>query len=240
MGSLSMRKHKVVATIECRMTSSRLPGKVLMDAVPGISYLEYIADRVRRCSMVDEVVFATTTNSSDDAIEKLAHKINVGCFRGSEQDVLGRVLGAAKSYNADVIVELHGDCPFVDPDIISQVIGLYLNNKCDYAKNFEPSSYPDGLDVQVFSTALLAEADEFGKSDEDREHVSWYFRNRPDKYTHLTLIAPDSLRYPDLRLTLDTLDDLNFIRSVLPQLHAKKPNFTSYELVKMLQASDVI
>ena len=233
-----MLKQKVVATIECRMTSSRLPGKVLMEAVPGTSFLEYIAKRIRRSSLVDEVVFATTTNAADDPIEVLARKIGVGCFRGSEHDVLGRVLEAAKSHNADVIVELHGDCPFVDPDIITQVVGLYLNNKCDYAKNFEPSSYPDGLDVQVFSTELLAEADRFGKSDDDREHVSWYFRNRPESYTHLTLLSPDTLRYPDLRLTLDTPEDLDFIRSILPQLDAKNPNFTSYELIKTLQEAN--
>lgn len=235
-----MQAKKVVATIECRMTSTRLPGKVLMEAVDGVSFLEYIANRIRRSSMVDEVVFATTTNRTDDPIEELANKIGIGCFRGSEDDVLGRVLGAAKSYNADVIVELHGDCPFVDPDIISQVVGLYIYNKCDYAKNFEPNGYPDGLDVQVFSVGLLEEADRLGQTADDREHVSWYFRNRPERYKHLTLPAPDSLRYPELRLTLDTQDDLKFIKSILPKLHNKNPNFSSYELIEELKQIGVL
>ncbi len=235
-----MQAKKVVATIECRMTSTRLPGKVLMEAVDGVSFLEYIANRIRRSSMVDEVVFATTTNRTDDPIEELANKIGVGCFRGSEDDVLGRVLGAAKSYNADVVVELHGDCPFVDPDIISQVVGLYIYNKCDYAKNFEPNGYPDGLDVQVFSVDLLEEADRLGQTSDDREHVSWYFRNRPDQYSHLTLLPPDSLRYPDLRLTLDTPEDLRFIKSILPKLHDKNPNFNSHDLVEELRRTGAL
>lgn len=233
--SSSMTKPRVVVTIECRMGSSRLPGKVMMEAVNGISFLELIAKRVSKSSLVDEVVLATTKNGTDDVICELAKKLDIGCFRGSENDVLGRVLGAARAYNAEVIVELHGDCPFVDPDIISQVVGLYLSNPCDYAKKFEPNSYPDGLDVQVFSLALLEEADRLGRTPEDREHVSLFFRNRPKHYRHLTLIAPDSLRDPELRLTLDTAEDLKFIKSILRKLHNKNPNFSSYELIEELK-----
>ena len=234
------RRPKVVATIECRMGSSRLPGKVMMEAVDGISFLELIARRVSKCSLIDEIVLATTENALDDAIEELSNKIGVKCFRGSEEDVLGRVLGAAKSVDADIIVELHGDCPFVDPDIISQVVTLYLNNQCDYAKNFEPSSYLDGLDVQAFSVDLLDEANRLGLTQEDREHVSWYFRKRPDVYKHLTILAPESLRFPNIRLTLDTAEDLIFIKTILPKLYAKNENFNTADLISELRLFGVI
>mgnify|MGYP002134872085 CR=1 FL=1 len=233
-------RPKVVATIECRMGSSRLPGKIMMEAVDGISFLELIARRVSKCSLIDEIVLATTENTIDDAVEELSSKIGVKCFRGSEEDVLGRVLGAAKSVGADIIVELHGDCPFVDPDIISQVVTLYLNNQCDYAKNFEPSSYPDGLDAQAFSVDLLEEANRLGLTQEDREHVSWYFRTRPDVYKHLTIIAPESLRFPSVRLTLDTAEDLTFIKTILPKLYAKNENFDAADVVSELKALGII
>ena len=183
---------------------------------------------------------ATTENALDDAIEELSNKIGVKCFRGSEEAVLGRVLGAAKSVDADIIVELHGDCPFVDPDIISQVVTLYLNNQCDYAKNFEPSSYPDGLDAQAFSVDLLDEANRLGLTQEDREHVSWYFRKRPDVYKHLTILAPESLRFPNIRLTLDTAEDLMFIKTILPKLYAKNENFNTADLISELRLFGVI
>ncbi len=233
-------KKKIIATIECRMTSTRLPGKVLMPAVAGMSFLELIVSRIKKVEELDAIVIATTTNSTDDEIEKLAKKMNVSCFRGSEDDVLQRVLGAAHYVNADIIVELHGDCPFVDPQLISQMINFYLKNPCDYAKNFEPDTYPDGLDVQVFSTALLETADKLGKSDDDREHVSWYFRNRPEEYKHLTLNAPKSLMYTDLKLTLDTKEDLHFIESILPDIYALNENFTIYDVINYMRNKNEI
>ena len=163
---------KIVATIEARMTSSRLPGKVLMP-IMGKPMLAYLIERLKR-SRVDEIVVATTDRPTDDLIEQLATNLGVGCFRGSEEDVLGRVLLAAKSVGADVIVEITGDCPLIDPDIVDQVLDVYLSQQVDYASNTLKRTYPRGLDVQVFSTNLLDEVNILTSDPIDHENVSLY------------------------------------------------------------------
>src|SRR3990167_111470 len=115
------RNQRIVATIEARMTSSRLPGKVLMP-IAGTPALEMVIHRLKLSKYVDAICVATTTNATDDAIVALAEKLGVGCFRGSESDVLGRVLGAAQSAKADIIVEVTADCPFVDPALVDRCI----------------------------------------------------------------------------------------------------------------------
>ena len=112
---------KIVSTIEARMTSSRLPGKVLMEA-HNKPMLKHLVERLKRVPSINEIVLATTSNSTDDPLVKFAKKENIHFFRGSENNVMGRVIGAAKSINADVIVEITGDCPLVDPEIVEQTI----------------------------------------------------------------------------------------------------------------------
>ena len=145
---------KVVATIEARMTSTRLPGKVLLE-IGGKPALEFMIDRVKQSRLVDDIVVATTVNSSDQPIIDLCNKMGCKYFRGSEEDVLLRVLEAAKSVDADIIMELTGDCPFIDPDIIDKVIELYSSGDYDYASNVVERSFPDGFDTQVFSVQSL-------------------------------------------------------------------------------------
>jgi len=228
-------RGRIVVTIECRMTSSRLPGKVLMEAVEGKSMLEVMVERVRRITGLDAVVLATTVNAADDPIEELAGRLGIGCFRGSEEDVLARVLGAAERFNADIIVELTGDCPLIDPEIVTQVLNLYLGSDCDYASNCEPSTYPVGMDTQVFSRNLLRLADTKGKSREDREHVSWYFRKRPAEFRQLNLEAPAQLRRPEIEITLDEKEDYELIRTILGKLYRRHPFFTCADIVKLFE-----
>ncbi|MBL8013218.1 MAG: glycosyltransferase family protein [Candidatus Omnitrophica bacterium] len=204
---------KIVATIEARMTSSRLPGKVLMPAC-GMPMLEILIRRLKKVGQVHEIVVATTINTSDDPVVALAEKMGVGCFRGSEEDVLARVLGAAGQYEADLIVEITGDCPLVDPVIVGQVIDLYLNTPCDYASNVNPVTFPIGMDAQVFSAELLARADREGKTREDREHVSWYIRNHPHM-KRTNLYAPSQLHWPELGLTLDEMSDYELLKNIV-------------------------
>lgn len=227
-------KGRVIATIECRMTSSRLFGKVLMEAIDGKSMLEIMAERVKEAQGIDEIILATTTNANDDAIERLAAKLHTGCFRGSEEDVLSRVLGAAKKYKGDVIVELTGDCPLIDPEIITQVLDCYMYNKCDYAANCEPMTYPIGMETQVFSVKCLEKSDREGRTPPDREHVSWYIRKHPDIFRHLALIAPVSLKRPDISVTLDEMDDYKLITAILKRLYLKNRFFNCRDIVKLL------
>jgi spore coat polysaccharide biosynthesis protein SpsF len=116
-----MRRSRIIATVECRMTSTRLPGKVMLKSC-GKPMLQHIVERLSRVKKIDEIVFATTTNADDDCILTLSKKLGVSCFRGAENDVLKRVLLAAKKYEGDIIVEITGDCPLIDPDITSQTI----------------------------------------------------------------------------------------------------------------------
>ena len=219
------KKPKIVATVECRMTSSRLPGKILMKA-GGKPMLRILAERLLRVPQLEEVVLATTINQADDPVEKLAKSTGVKCFRGSEEDVLKRVLNAAKSVEADLIVEITGDCPFIDPEIVAQVIDLYLLNDCDYASNIDPVSYPIGFDVQVFKTELLALADREGVSDKDREHVSWFIRRQPDRFRKLHLPAPPELHWPELGITLDEKADYDLLKRLYEELSQRNEKFS--------------
>ncbi len=149
-----MKKNKVVATIEARMTSSRLPGKVLMTAA-GKTMLEHMIDRVKLVKGIDEIIIATTVNLADDEICKLAKKNKVSYYRGSENDVLDRVLKAAQFFEADIIIELTADCPVIDHNIIEQSLNIFKSHKVDYVSNVIIRSYPDGMDTQVFKTETL-------------------------------------------------------------------------------------
>ncbi|MDA8162352.1 MAG: glycosyltransferase family protein [Desulfobacteraceae bacterium] len=231
-----MEKKKIIATVECRMTSSRLPGKVMLESY-GKTMLEHIAERLSRVNRIEQIIFATTTNKTDDCIEELARKIRVGCFRGPEEDVLQRILSAARAHEADIIVEITGDCPLIDPDVAAQTIELYLQNACDYASNDLKPSFPLGMDVQVFATELLALADREGLTPDDREHVSWYIVRHPERFRLLHLPAPPPLYWPELRLTLDEGRDFILIDRVFQALYHQKPDFDLYDIIRFLKAN---
>jgi len=229
------KNGKIIATIECRMTSSRLPGKVLMEAIAGRSMLEVMVERVKRAKQIEEVVLATTINSADDPIATLAKKLGTGCFRGSEGDVLSRVLCAAREFEADIIVELTGDCPLIDPQIISQVIDCYLLNDADYVSNCAVHSYPVGMDTQVFSRELLERANLEGLTPDDREHVSWYFVRNPEKFRLFTVAAPPALKFPDIAVTLDEKEDCELIRRILERLYYADHHFNCQDIVELIK-----
>ena len=142
---------KIVCTIEARMRSSRLPNKVMLPILDR-PMLELMIERLRRVPQIDEIVIATTDHESCQPIVELAEKIGVGCYRGSEDDVLDRVLKAAQSANADVIVETTGDCPVIDPQIVSETIETFKQSDVDYCANVLERTFPRGMDVQVFPT----------------------------------------------------------------------------------------
>ena len=195
------------------MGSSRLPGKVLMDSGLGKSFLLCLFERINRVKGIDEIVVATTTNPLDDILEKFCEENNLKCYRGSENDVMGRVLEAANKFKVDIIVEITGDCPFVDPDIVSQILNTYLNNNVDYLSNAHIRSYPDGMDVQVFSKECLNRAYSDNPSDLDKEHVTLKIRE-DNLFSKIHIVAPENQNYPDLGLTLDDERDLILLRKI--------------------------
>lgn len=230
---------KVVATIEARMNSTRLPGKVLKK-ICGRPMLQLMVERLRRCSTVDEIVIATADNPSCDQISELAAEIGVHCFRGSEEDVLARVLAAAESVNASVIVELTGDCPLIDPEVVDLIVSQYFIRGKDYCANVLDRTYPAGMDTQVFSIEVLRKTASLTNDPDDREHVSLFIYNNPQIFT-LTNVASD---LPDdmstWRLVVDTADDLVLVSKIYESLYPVNPAFGLADIKELLDNSPAL
>ena len=227
--------QKIVATIEARMTSSRLPGKVLLD-LAGKPALQQLVERLRRSRYLDEVVVATTDRPTDDPVVELCRRIDCRVFRGSEDDVLVRVLGAAESVAGDLIVEITGDCPAVDWRHVDQLIETFFAGQYDYVANMAgPCPYPVGFEVQVFPTEVLAEVNRLTQNPVDHEHVSLYIYSHPERYRIHYLEAGPALYRPEIEVTLDTPEDYQLIQSVFQALLPEKPDFSALDVIELLQ-----
>jgi len=227
---------KIVATIEARMTSSRLPGKVLLEA-DGKPMLEILVNRLKQVKAIDEIVLATTTNRTDDCLAKFAAQQKIKCFRGSEDDVMARVIGAAECVDTNIIVEITGDCPIIDPLIVGQTIQMYLYNDCDYVSNGHIRSYPDGMDSQVFSLETLKRSAAMTKDRLDHEHVTLHIRNHPELFRHIYLIAPADQYWPELGLTLDEEKDYKLLKRIIEYFGDEKPYFSCREAIELLKVN---
>jgi spore coat polysaccharide biosynthesis protein SpsF len=218
---MSTQKNPIILVIvQARMTSSRLPGKVLMD-IHGKPSLQRMLERISMSTFVGKVVVATTINTSDDPIVKLCNKLGYKTFRGDEFDVLGRVLQAAEVESAETVVRLTADCPMIDPDVIDEIVSAFSINNHDYLSNTIERTYPDGLDVEVMSINTLREAHRKAVAPFLREHVTPYISGK-----HPDLGAGDfkidqirfSADFSHIRWTLDTKEDLQRIRSLVSKL----------------------
>ena len=170
---------KTVAIIEARMGSSRLPGKIMLPAA-GQPCLAHLFERLGRAESVDEVVLATTVKPCDVVLADFAKREGVSHYRGSEDDVLGRVYEAAKVFGADTIVEVTSDCPLCDPGIVDRAVGVFRQGGYDYVSNVIKRTYPRGMDTQVFSFQALERAHLDSRDEADREHVSLYMYEHPE------------------------------------------------------------
>lgn len=221
-------KDKVVCIIEARMDSKRLPGKVL-EKIGDKNSLEHIVQRMERVKEIDRICIATTTKDKDDKIEELSKKLAVDCYRGSERDVLKRVLESAIMLNAKTIVEITGDCPFVDAHLVEQFLQIFLQSDLDYLSNNIVPSYPDGFDIQIFTTEALKLSSLHAISFAEREHVTMHIKHNPKMFKILNIVAPKEYRYPNLSVTLDTFEDLEVLRILKAQLTEIELN--SYEKI---------
>ena len=222
------------------MTSSRLPGKVLLPA-GGRTLLEILVERLQRAPGLDGVVIATTWNESDEPIVALGKRLGVGVFRGSEDDVLGRVCGALRATRADVCVEITGDCPLIDPEIVGEALREFLRTRADhsYVSNSDPHrSVPAGLDVQVFFASALFELDATTDNPDDREHVSYGFYRaesgdfwRPRFIRHAACAGAE-----DLLVTLDYREDYDLIRRLHEDLEPVDPHYAAADIVRWIRA----
>jgi spore coat polysaccharide biosynthesis protein SpsF len=215
------------------MTSTRLPGKVLMPCV-GKPMLELMVERVRRSRHIDEIVMATTVNATDEPIVELAKKLGVRFFRGSEFDVVGRVTAAMQETRADIVVRLTSDCPLIDPEIIDQMIRIYEANDFSHVTNAIIRSYPDGLDVQIASLPVLEKSYALCENDKDREHVFYTVRRNFDKIPTFHVLAPPELCWPQWRWTLDTMEDYRRICRIYEQLYPNNQTFSSKDIAEVM------
>ena len=209
-----------VAIIQARMTSSRLPGKVMMD-IAGKPSLQLMLDRVKSADLLDQIIVATTVNFTDDSIVSLCEENGVNVFRGDEQDVLGRLFAAAEQEDATIVVRLTADCPMIDPELIDETVSSYLRGGYDYVSNTIDRTYPDGMDVEVMSINALKEANKKANHPFLREHVTPYISGQKPNFGagefKIKQVKFD-VDFSHVRWTLDTADDLVTIRSLIAVL----------------------
>lgn len=225
---------KVVCIIEARFASTRLPGKVLMPIL-GEPMLARMIERLRRARTVDTIVVATSTSRADDAVAEAAADAGADCFRGSEEDVLGRVVGAARAYDAEVIAETTGDCPLHDPAIVDKVVADYLLGGADFVSNIHPYTTPRGTDVRVFSADDLAKIERTSSDPADREHVSLYFWEHPERYRLRNVGTDLSPAAGSLRLTVDTQSDLDLVTAIYEELYPRNPEFSLADVLSLIE-----
>jgi spore coat polysaccharide biosynthesis protein SpsF len=211
---------QVTAIIQARMGSSRLPGKVLIDIV-GHSMLWHIVQRVQIATSIDKIIIATTINPEDEIIEHFARENNIDCFRGNQEDVLDRFYKTALYFKIKNIVRITADDPFIDPIIINKVVNTYLNSNVDYVSNTIEETYPLGLNVEIFSFFALEQAFKKAKKPYEREHVTPYIWGQPKKFS-LVNVEYESKNLSHMRWTLDTKEDLEFVRTIYKNFYMKK------------------
>ena len=220
------------------MNSSRLPNKMLAD-IGGKPMLSHVIDRTMESKLIDKLSVATTTDVTDDSIDDFCKTNKVHVYRGSEDDVLDRFYNLARLQKADDIVRITGDCPFVDPEIIDEVITVYKDGNYDYVTNSMRYTYPDGLDVEIFSYEALQKAWENSTSLREREHVVSYF-----KYSGLfkirNVMNPDPVKH-EYRWSVDQPADLRFVREVYSQFVSQgNLEFRMNDILKLLSENSHI
>lgn len=222
---------RTVAIVQARMGSTRLPGKSLM-RIEGKPMLAHVLERLGAARSLDRIAVATSTSPKDRAIVALAQGMGIGIFTGSEDDVLDRYYQAARVFGAETVVRITGDCPLIDPAVVDQAVRLFAKGGADYVRT---SGFPRGLDTEVFSFRNLERAWKEAARDYEREHVTPYFYRHPEMFRVGELVASEPLRRPELRLCVDTEEDLSLVREVFARLYVPRGRiFTTEEVIAVL------
>ena len=224
--------NKVDAIIQARLSSTRLPGKMLMK-ISGKTLLEHVIERIKSSKYIDKIIVATTTNKNDDQICKLLDNLEIPYFRGSEDDVLERYYKTAKYFNCKYIARITPDDPFKDPEVIDKVIEILFNGNLDFAYNNHPTTFPEGLDTEIFSFNALEKAKKESKDLFEREHVTQYFYRHPELFKQQNMKNNVDLSY--LRWTVDTIDDFRMAKEVYRKLYKNKPIFLMNDILKLIE-----
>ena len=219
---------KTVIIVQARMTSTRLPGKVLLP-LGGEPMLTRLVKRLRRVRHADAIVIATTTNASDDAIVALCEHLGVAHHRGSEHDVLSRYAEAAALHQADAVVRVTSDCPLIDPALIDRLIEVFAQGDCDYVSNMLPPTWPYGMAVEVFSVQALQEAHAQAGQESEREHVTPFIYWNPQRYRLRNVACSQNLNH--CRWTVDTPEDYELVSLLFGAVHQTHPEFCLGDLL---------
>lgn len=218
--------------LQARLSSTRLPGKVLKNIV-NKPMLALQVERIKVSRLIDHVIIATSIEQDDDAIAHLCEKLDIACFRGNLNDVLDRFYHASKLFPSDHVVRLTGDCPLIEPEIIDQVIALHLTRGADYTSNCLIPCLPDGLDVEIFTSQALTQSWQQAKKPSEREHVTQYILNHKEQFTI------ENYQYsPDLsmhRWTVDEPNDFELVEKIYQYLYPNNPNFTMADVLILLK-----
>ncbi|KAA0690837.1 aminotransferase class III-fold pyridoxal phosphate-dependent enzyme [Halopseudomonas laoshanensis] len=219
---------KTVAIVQARMGSSRLPGKT-MKRINGVPMIELLLGRLACSEEIDQIIVATSDDSRNEVLIEHVRKLGFACEQGSENDVMARYFQAARAHAADLVVRITGDCPFVDPALVDEIIREFKMAEVDYASNTNPPTYPDGMDVEVFTYGALEKASAETSSVFDREHVTPYLR-RAEHFSRISIENEEDLS--DLRWTVDEQADFNVIERVFSHFGDDK-NFSWQRILKL-------
>jgi spore coat polysaccharide biosynthesis protein SpsF (cytidylyltransferase family) len=215
------------------MSSTRLPGKTLAD-VEGEPLLALLLRRLQHATELDRILVATSDETIDEPILDLVRTFGCDVYRGSRDDVLGRFVGAADAHPGP-LVRITGDCPLIDPELVDETIRLFAGTPgCAYASNIEPRTFPDGLDVEVFNVETLRWASEHAVDASDREHVTTVVRRNLEAMTTAAVTCDEELG--ELRWTVDTSEDLEFLRAVVRRLGQRRHSAGVTEILGAVRA----
>ena len=226
---------KISATIQARMGSTRLPGKVLR-RICGKPMLMFQIERIKQSMLIDEVIITTSDSRQDDPIEALAQKLGIPCFRGSENDVLGRVINTLKAFDIELHAEFMGDNPMPDPALVDTIIGFYLkhSDQYDYVTNGLKTTYPPGLEVSVYPAKILYNAEKYVTDESLREHVGIHIYQNNDRYRTHNIEAPPRYYRPDLYLEVDYPEDFEVISKLYEEFYPTNKAFSMAQVLEYL------
>lgn len=223
----------ILALLQARASSRRLPGKVLLPIL-GRPMLERQIERVGRARSIDRLAIATSTDASDDAIAALAARLGLDCHRGSLEDVLERFYQAARPYRPTHVVRLTGDCPLADPEVIDRVVHACVEGGYDYASNALRPSYPDGLDAEIMRFEVLEAASGEASLPSEREHVTSFIYKRPHRFRVLNVSSEKDLSA--LRWTVDEPEDFDLVTRIYEALYPANPAFGTDDILALIAA----
>jgi spore coat polysaccharide biosynthesis protein SpsF len=222
-------KNLNLVVLQARMSSTRLPGKVLSQ-INGHPMIYWEIGRISKAKHVNKTVVAISDQSNDDILANYLESIHQEYIRGSLDNVLGRYVKAEENYNPSAIIRLTADCPLVMPELIDQYLEFFHKSDFDYLSNTLELSYPDGLDIEIIKPGIFKKLLEFNLSEEEKEHVTLGIYSRKDKFR--THNVSNKTNISDFRWTVDTLDDLVFVKSVYAHFESKEMNFTFEDVLK--------